>query len=322
MFKKEKIVAIGLLSLSATIFVQPTLALEDGANDSNAPFSEIDSRATYEDKTLKEELKALSAILNSNMIKSGELSPDDKLSANQTNPSIRYTIPVVIENDKISVNKGKSSAVRTQVFSNTSGADNTLPTPVFNFNYKDSVTAMTNRTTNVAYQVEKELKLPFQMDGSTSINARYDYDSIKPLTTTSTKNWIVTQDRLYIPAGKKYKVEWLVNTGVARGDVKLTSQVEGLLPYKPRGTGTSKYEFYSAIRVQRELENELPGAEKWEGEDKWLITKRAEAFRIWGTGSFTAEYVNGLTRNVYDITNGESNAPLVESALVNMVSTN
>lgn len=79
--------------------------------------------------------------------------------------------------------------------------------------------------------ISSEMKFPFVF-GSLSMTVGYDFSTTKEVTSSTTRKRAVPSQQIVVPAGHHYRVNWILNTGVATGTTALTGQVQATFPYK------------------------------------------------------------------------------------------
>lgn len=214
------------------------------------------------------------------------------------NPFARVTDDMYIENDK-------TVAAHQAFLENSTGIDQDMQTASFEYSQTDSVTTITSNAVGGAVTTSTEMEFPF-VSGSISMEVRYDFSHTREVASNVEKKWTVPSQTISVPAGKKYKVEWVLKMGTARGTTDLTSRVSGIVPFKKIPGGVIYgYSLGNAINEQVRLTNILQGsAYQWTNRSYWERIDGITALRKWTNSKYEAKIGTALEMKVSDATNG------------------
>lgn len=269
---------------------------------------------------LKSELTDLAVNLTVNSYNNNEIEWDELLirigswNWNDLLPWSFSDTPFAKVNNDMILKNGETLAAHTADLNNNTGIEQTMSTASFTYTQTDSVTTTTTHSTGVSLTTSAEMKFPF-ISGSMSMTTQYDYSNTEAVESSVTKEWSVPSQAIKVPAGHKYKVSWILNTGVATGTTDLTSQVNAAVPYKiNRNTGvrTGKY-IGNAINAQNRLVAALPSTPfTWKATGNWEVINSGTALRKWGTSKYTAKFGTEFIMTITDVTDTRTSPIIVQ----------
>ena len=292
--------------------------------DNNAP-SHFDDAVLSQSNTstdarlkIKDELRNLAYAQSCNLNRNKEILPEETLSAQggdwqQLLDPFEYSTQAAAKtNGDMEIKDGEDLAAHSAYLNNNTSTDQTLSSASFKYEQTDSVSTTTSHSAGVELSVTVEMEIPFISGASTTVTAKYDYNNTHEITTTTTKTWEVPSQAINVPAGKKYKLEWVLKTGIATGTTDLMSQVSADVPYKVKNNVIYRDDVKTSINRQKRLVNTLPSSVPWGDENNWTIVNNV-VYRKWGSATYTAKCGTELIMNVMDVTNKNMTPVLVKS---------
>lgn len=210
-------------------------------------------------------------------------------------------------NNDMSVREGSALAANISTLNNTTGKVQIMKTPSFRYTKTDTVRTASTHATGAALTTTGKLSLPV-VGGEISMNVHYDCSTTKEQETKNKVEWSVPSQELEVPAGKTYKVELLLKTGIATGTSNLTSHVRTQIPYKyiPKDNWRLTYSYAGVVNELYTYYENKP--KMWE-EGKKLSTSREAIERRWGTARYEAEYGSEFVMKISDVS--KPNSPVV-----------
>ncbi|MDU0320654.1 MULTISPECIES: ETX/MTX2 family pore-forming toxin [unclassified Enterococcus] len=263
---------------------------------------------------IKYDCKDLGFVLSYNKCINGELHELERLSiynSPELDPSSLTSEPVAKINNDMVIEDGESVAAHKAVLTNNTNQDQNLTTAAFGYKQTDSVTTQTTHSAGGSLTTSAEMKFPF-VSGSMSMEVRYDFGHTKAVTSSIEKNWEVPSQKLLVPAGHTYQLEWVLKMGTASGTTDLDSMVSAEIPFKKLPwdggwdtTKTEKYSIGDAISEQERLVSILgDSAYTWEVRNTWQRIDSTTALKKLTTSKYKAKIGTELLMNVVDVTNG------------------
>ncbi|NTJ96039.1 ETX/MTX2 family pore-forming toxin, partial [Enterococcus faecium] len=299
------IITTGMISqilMSPTGIFADTNKLNTSVSSGEASHLNISDRLTNELRDLSSNLSS-NFYLNNDIPSTELITPQDK--TNQTPVNLKDTTFVKLNDDMV-LSKGDTLAAHESVLENNSAIDQVMNTASFNYVQIDRVTTSTTNSTGVGLTTSANMKFPFA-SGSVSMNVKYDFSNTNSVETSTTKQWQVPSQNIKIPAGHKYKVNWVLNTGVATGTADLTSSVTASIPFKIYGGNRYVGGIGWAISNQDRLVAAMPNTQyKWAERDHWEAVEPYRALRKWESAQYKAEFGTELVMKITDVTNGNS----------------
>lgn len=224
--------------------------------------------------------------------------------------------PLVSVNNDMSITSGETISANTSTLQNSTGVDQTLSTPSFEYTQSDSVATTTSHAVGDSITTSAEMTFPF-VSGSMSMEVRYDFSTTNQVESTTEKKWIVPSQNIVVPAGHKYILNWILNVGVAKGTADLNTHVSADIPYKKKLSDDSVITmgFGDAMSEQERLVK-LNGSYVWSAVDIWKRLTSNEALRQTSGSQYEARFGTELIMNVNDVSTGRS--VLVKSIPMNI----
>lgn len=223
--------------------------------------------------------------------------------------------PFANVNNDLRLKQGETLAAHHAMLANNTNADQTLKTVEFTYTNTDTVTTSTTHATGLSMTTSAKMTLPFA-EGSLSMTAKYDFSTTKAVQSSEVRQWKVPAQDIKIPAGRKYRVNWFLNTGIATGTVDLTSHVTAMIPYKINPNTGVRYaqNLAASIAAHDSYVNKNPKTPYiWGAKEDWKIIDDGKvALRKWGTSKYTAKYGTELVMSVTDVTDTKTRALPVE----------
>lgn len=318
----KKIIAYGCLASTIILLgkgvpndVKANTEKKDNLHTVNVPVEQnkqinAKSKTAVTDQLIKE-AESLSRTLSYNMFVAGEIGMGNLIhnTSPEAEPYDFEDTTVAVVNNDMTVKDGIALAANTSTLENTTGSVQVMKTPSFRYTKTNTVKTASTHSTGAALTTTGKLSFPV-VGGEISMNVHYDYSTTKEQETKEEVDWNVPSQELEVPAGKTYKVEWLLKTGIATGTTKLTSQVRGYIPYKyiPEENWRLTYGFADAVSEYYSKYENKP--KSWEaGKDYWHVyTSRDAVERRWGTARYEAEYGTEFIMKVSDVS--KPNAPI------------
>ncbi|EME8112564.1 ETX/MTX2 family pore-forming toxin [Enterococcus faecium] len=254
------------------------------------------------------ELRSLSYNLSHNMYLHNEISSKDIIDDKgyQTPGKLKVDTPSIKLNNDMVLTNGDTLAAHESVLQNNSKTDQIMSTASFNYSQTDKVTTSTTNSAGTGITTSAEMKFPFA-SGSVSMNVKYDFSNTNAVESSTTKQWNVPSQNIKVPAGHKYKVNWVMNTGVATGTVNLISNVCANIPFKLYNGYIYAHGIGAAISNQDQLVAAMPDTQyKWSERKNWEIVGPYQALRNWGNAQYKAEFGTELVMEITDVTNEHS----------------
>lgn len=332
MSKRTILSTMGILALTP---IATTLLCQLSASADTAPvpqsISTQEGTKTFEKNkvntndatsTLKQELSSLAETYSSNRSSNGEFGLFNLILSGSplAEPWSFNQTPLAKVNDDMQLKDGNTLAAHSATLNNDTGTDQTLSTASFEYDATDSVTTSTTHSAGVSETTSAEMTFPIAK-GSISVTAKYDFSTTKAVTSSETRKWVVPAQPIKVPAGRHYRVSWVLNTGIATGTTELTSRVNAVIPYKHIKDVRYGESIGNAINGENKLENKLSDATKWYDKGKWSVVDSGTALRKWDVATYTAKYGTDLVMNVEDVTNTKSSPILVKSIPMNVTPT-
>lgn len=254
------------------------------------------------------ELRNLSSNLSHNMYLHNEISSkellDDKLYQNPN--KLKIDVPSIKLNNDMVLTDGDTLAAHESVLQNNSKTDQVMSTASFDYSQTDTVTTSTTNSAGTGITTSAEMKFPFA-SGSVSMNVKYDFSNTNAVASSTTKQWHVPSQNINVPAGRKYKVNWVMNTGVATGTVNLISNISAHIPFKLYNGNIYSHGIGAAISNQDRLVAAMPDTKyKWSERKNWEIVGPYQAIRNWGNAQYKAVFGTELVMKITDVTNEHS----------------
>lgn len=260
-------------------------------------------------KQLMREAEGLSRALSYNMYYAGEFPLLNVIGANslEAEPYDFEDTTVAKVNSDMSLREGKALAANTSTLDNTTGKVQMMKTPSFRYTKSDSVKTSSTHSTGTSLTTTAKMSFPIA-SGEMSMEVHYDYSTTKERESNTEVEWSVPSQEIEVPAGKTYKVEWLLKTGIATGTTNLTSQVKALIPYKyiPGDNLRETYGYADAVNVYYTNYKNKPKAWHEGANYRHLFTSRNVMERIWGTARYKAEYGTEFIMKVSDVSKPSS----------------
>ncbi len=169
-----------------------------------------------------------------------------------------------------------------------------------------------SHTVGTELTTECEMTFPIAK-GSMSLKVKYDYNTTKEVKSETSRTWDVPTQPVTVPAGKHYKVNWFLETGVAKGTTQLTTRVDAAVPFKKNSTGYRYgYSIGHTIRDLRNLRKKIPDFPyTWDADKDWQVDG-GSALRKWSDATYEAKYGTNFTMEILDVTNSKSAPVLVK----------
>ncbi|HGC5945335.1 ETX/MTX2 family pore-forming toxin [Enterococcus faecalis] len=222
--------------------------------------------------------------------------------------------PQVRLNDDMSLKEGETIAAHQADLKNSTKKEQTLNTASFEYTQTDSISTKTSHSAGVSLTTSAEMKFPF-VSGSMSMTAKYDFNSTKDIISTVTKKWIVPSQSIKVPAGKTYRVKWLLNIGTATGTTDLQCLVNGIVPLYWKQNTTNViivYDIGTAINMNKSYLNSLMNPFEWKSNSSWSNVN-SKGIKKLGTSEYTAKLGNQLIMSIEDISVNRFAPVIVES---------
>ncbi|WEV45336.1 ETX/MTX2 family pore-forming toxin [Streptococcaceae bacterium ESL0687] len=318
MFKKNlgKVAITSMVACASLGTAHHVLADDTFQIEKNNIFAQDNSivKNVNPDVRAKEDLKDLAYAYSYNLYKIHEISLDDSIPLNKgwSSPRSYYAFPVVKLNGDMGISEGDAMAAHTASLTNSTGHNQTLSTASFTYTQEDSVTTVSYNSSGMGMSATAEIKIPFIAGISTTVAATFDYTKGEEARRTTTKSWTVPPQTIDIPAGKTYKVEWMMKTGVAKGTANLTTRVTADIPYQVNNGTVSTTDLKTAMTRQQALVNQLTYPTLWDYQWQWEVSGDS-VFRQWGTSTYTVKYGTDLVMKVYDVTKRNAEPVLIDS---------
>lgn len=256
------------------------------------------------------ELRDLSFNLNRNAFQNGDISSSELITSDHNlTPLQLAATPFARVNNDMVLQNGETLAAHNAPLSNQTGTQQTMSTASFVYTQTDSVTTSTTHSTGVAMTTSTEMRFPF-VSGSMSMTVGYDFGTTNSVESTVEKVWTVPSQHIVVPAGHRYNVNWVLNTGVATGTTALTSSVNANVPYKMQAPSVRQvWLLGDAIAEQDRLVAAMPSTQyRWGARNDWERISNTNALRTWGTSRYRAQLGTELIMKITDVTN--PNAPV------------
>ncbi|HCQ8731931.1 ETX/MTX2 family pore-forming toxin [Enterococcus faecalis] len=269
--------------------------------------------------TMNQELSHLAVSLSMNKYRNGDIGFDNLIwpGTIATFPWNFDQIPFANVNNDMKLKDGKTLAANSSTLNNDTGTDQTLSTPSFEYTSTDSVTTSTTHSAGVSLTTSAEMSFPIAK-GSLSMTVKYDFSNTNEVSSSETRKWTVPSQQIVVPAGRHYKVNWVLTTGVATGTTDLTSKVKAMVPFKRVSGSRDGLSVGDAINTQNDLKNKLPNSTIWQDEGRWSVVSSDAALRKWSVATYIAEYGTDLIMNIEDVTDTKSFPILVQSIPMNL----
>lgn len=267
---------------------------------------------------LKRELGDLAFNLTYNLYDNNEIRWYELLpyygNWSSLSPWLFSDIPFAKVNNDMVLKNGETLAAHSADLYNNTGIEQTMSTPSFTYTQTDSVSTSTTHATGVSLTASAEMNFPL-VSASMSMTVGYDFSTTKAVESSVTKEWSVPYQHIKVPAGHKYKVNWILNTGVATGTTDLTSQVNAAVPTRINPTNGMRHGLYvgDAITNQNRLVSALPSTPYiWGATSNWERVSGNTALRKWGTSRYTAKFGTELIMTITDVTNARTSPVIVQ----------
>ncbi|WP_338350395.1 ETX/MTX2 family pore-forming toxin [Enterococcus faecalis] len=221
--------------------------------------------------------------------------------------------PQVRLNDDMSIKEGETLAAHQADLKNSTKEEQTLNTASFEYTQTDSISTKTSHSAGVSLTASAEMKFPF-VSGSMSMTAKYDFNSTKDIVSTVTKKWIVPSQSIKVPAGKTYRVKWLLNIGTATGTTDLQCLVNGIVPLcrKQNSNVIIVFDIGTAINMNKSYLNSLTYPFEWKSNSSWSSVN-SKGIKKLGTSEYTAKLGNQLIMSIEDISVNQYAPVIVEN---------
>ncbi|TPR56922.1 ETX/MTX2 family pore-forming toxin [Enterococcus sp. OL5] len=198
---------------------------------------------------------------------------------------------------------GKTLAAHNATLHNNTGIGQVMSTASFSYTQTDKVTTKASHSTGTSMTTTAEMKFPF-VSGSMSLNVKYDFSYNKSVESTETKQWVVPSQNITVPAGHKYRVDWILNIGVARGTTDLTSYVKATIPFKMNSNNGTRYglTLRDSIRNYDRFFSSITNSPYiWGARQNWERYNDNAAIRKWGVAQYEAEFGTELVMTITDV---------------------
>ncbi|MFK4935454.1 ETX/MTX2 family pore-forming toxin [Lactococcus garvieae] len=225
---------------------------------------------------------------------------------------------------------GLSSAGGAE-FDNTSSVSQTYRTPENVVKHHVSATSETTHTVDFLDKLTAKGSIPGLGSAEGEIRLEYKFNSDQKQSSSDTVSWKVPSQKIKVPAGHKYKVEWTLSDMAVTGKYHLSSKISGLLPY---GYTSKDSNYPETLPVGEALMNELnlekfyhhtgdvwngrPGSKvvmDWSN-SSWEVLNNNEVKRVWADGNIKVVYGTNLKLKVTDVT--DCKPKLVQSTKMNI----
>ncbi|MEK4152658.1 ETX/MTX2 family pore-forming toxin [Carnobacterium sp. FSL E2-0243] len=266
-------------------------------------------RNTTVTNRLRHELRDLSFNLNRNAFQNGDISSSGLISLHhKLSPLELADTPFARVNNDMVLQNGETLAAHNASLSNQTETQQTMSTASFVYTQTDSVTTSTTQSTGVSMTTSAEMRFPF-VSGSMSMTVEYDFGTTNSVESTVEKEWMVPSQHILVPAGHRYDINWILNTGVATGTTNLTSSINANIPYKMQPPFLQVWLIGDAIAEQDRLVAAMPSTQyRWGARNDWERISNTNALRTWGTSRYRAQLGTELIMKITDVTN--PNAPV------------
>ncbi|HCN74974.1 ETX/MTX2 family pore-forming toxin [Pseudolactococcus plantarum] len=300
-------IAVGIgcsLMISGVTMTQVSASTENVPKIINKELGDLAYNRTYNE-------------FRNNNISKAELLPSDGGRWDSLRPMFVKVNPLTSLNNDMRIEKGKTIAAHVAMLENRTNNDHNYKTAEFSYTKSDTVTTSTTHSVGVSMTSGGKMEFPF-FEASVSMTAKYDFGTTKPVQTSEVRQWKVPAQDIKVPAGKKYRVSWLLNTGIATGTVNLIGRVEAEVPYKlfvPRRFAWSdSRDLVSSIKAYDEaVKQNRTSPYIWGARNDWQITSDGEAaLRKLGDAKYTANYGTELVMLITDVTSTRGRALPVE----------
>ncbi|MFC0757892.1 ETX/MTX2 family pore-forming toxin [Enterococcus faecalis] len=310
-----------LITSVSTINAYAEVIVEPQARNETENVTKIENRNTDVINNIFPELTDLCWSLTRNLHKSGETTADQILPEQSITNILRNIIrderltfvSQVKLNDDMSLKDGDTLAAHQADLKNSTKIDQIMNTASFEYTQMDSVSTKTSHSVGVSVTTSAEMKFPF-VSGSMSMTAKYDFNSTKDVVSSITKKWTVPSQSVKVPAGKLYRVKWLLDLGTATGTTDLLSVAKGIAPVRAINNTTSEiWNIGDIIDKNNRLLDSLLDPYKWQSRSSWSDKNGSEAIKKWGTSKYTAKLGTKLIMIIEDVTMAKSTPVIVES---------
>lgn len=254
---------------------------------------------------INNELMALGRSLNHDEIAFGNI-PKNFTLGNESRRILGRVKPFAKENGDMVLSKGDTRAAHISYLNNDTGTDQALKTSSFEYTQTNTVTTSATQASGVAAASELKMSFPFVAEAKISMTVKYDFSTTKSVQTSMSQKWSVPVQDIKVPAGRRYKVQWVLNTGVATGTTALRGEVYNCnVPLKrnPRTGLWTIWNLRDSIKRQQQFKNYgLPMYGRWDYSDKWEVRDDGAVIRDFGTSTYRAEIGTELIMTVTDVT--------------------
>lgn len=222
-------------------------------------------------------------------------------------PRIDSVEPLAELNNDMTFGNEETLAAHQAFLENNTGQNQKLSTASFEYTQTDSVSTKTSHSVGASMTTAAEMKFPIA-SGSMSMTVKYDFNTTKDVTSSTTKKWAIPSQSIDTLAGHKYRVDWLLSVGTASGTTKLQTLVKAVVPYeKLRNNGNyagkSVLWLGDAINTQKRLTTTLGNsAFRWDSQDSWTVKDSETAVRQFADAKYTAKIGTKLIMKVTDVT--------------------
>ncbi|WEV44788.1 ETX/MTX2 family pore-forming toxin [Streptococcaceae bacterium ESL0687] len=274
---------------------------------------------TNPDQQMKKELQELSEAWSRNLWIDGLLAYDEIASGRHTTPSNYSSNTKILEIGDMQVRDGNTLAAHSAYLTNGSSVEQNMLTGSFTYNQQNTVITRVTHGGGVKLSAGATINLPF-INGTTTMEAKYDFSSTDAVRNTITKIWNVPAQNIRVPAGHTYQVDWVLKTGLATGEVDLVSQVSAMIPYRLKNNAPLLESLKQGLKEQRELEANLVNPERWPYMNMWTNIGNKN-YRNWGKAEYRAEYGMQLVMQIRDLTKRDAEPVMVDSIVMDVVPT-
>ncbi|MFK4935469.1 hypothetical protein [Lactococcus garvieae] len=297
MEKHEQIVCTGLLLviLSVSISIRGYTDMALRPSESVSPIPECITCQIQSD------IGELSHRLSYLKYMNGELSLTDYLSHANSPAVINFTEKMYVDYSEVStVRCGESSGeIMTMDCSNREIGLNAL-TPKLQVKHDVSVLSQNISSTAFNYDVDtllsEEVPVPIRFSLS-DFQQRFVHNYL---------SWDIVSQKIYVPKGHKYKVEWVVDDKIVKAKYNISTRICSQIKYnnEPNLTSSGSLPIGRALEEEFQIRNRLFGEKtNSKKDDVWVKIDDNYAKRVWTEGTLSIRYGSDLKIRVTDITN-------------------
>lgn len=207
------------------------------------------------------------------------------------------------------VNQQTIAAGQTVVSNHTGQAMNIL-TPAFEYSKTYTTSTTTTNAFKLGLNASYSLKI-FSATIGTELTTEYNFTHAGTRSVAETVKYTIPSQSVPALPGRTYKVQHQLSVGEARGKVRYVGDINGFIPYAVAVNANASHSSRAGnaiLAAERDPQYISAGYKnKFEYKD-------ADNIRYFGgDGSFSAQYGTNSRVAIYDITDGEENAPVVAS---------